>query len=241
MFNDKMSRRQFLQKAGKAALGGGLLVAVGGTITQPKFSFAKGGKEKEAVKRVEGGDLWRQYAGTKLIFMSENTPPSSAVKAYSQEFYDLTGMEIDVRQDVLSTVQEKVGIDLKGGTGGYHLNYAQDKPMNTMFADYWADYHEFINDDTLPQDPEGYGGDVWGYKWLDVTGYFYNRDRLVALPYDNAVCVMFYRIDLFEKYSNQFEKEYGYPLVYTDDTTWKDVMDFAKFSTVLKLRRLNTG
>ena len=85
MFNDKISRRQFLRTAGKTALGGSLLVAVGGTITKPKFGFA-GTKEKGGgeVKKAEGGDLWRQYAGTKLIFMSENTPPSSAVKAYSQ-------------------------------------------------------------------------------------------------------------------------------------------------------------
>jgi len=241
MSSEKMSRRKFLEKTGLAALSGGLLYAVGGSIAKPKFGFAGGQKEKEVIKKQGGGDVWRQYAGTKLIFMSENTPPSSAIKAYSKEFYDLTGMEIDVQQDVLSTVQEKVGIDLKGGTTGYDLNYAQDKPMNTMFADYWVDLHEFINDDTLPQDPEGYGQDVWGYRWLDVTGYFYNRDRLVSLPYDNAVCVMFYRKDLFEKYSNQFEKEYGYPLEYTDDTTWKNVMDFAKFFNNPKIKEVEYG
>ena len=66
-------------------------------------------------------------------------PPSSAIKARAKEFFDLTGMEIDIRQDVLSTVQEKCGIDLKGGSTAYQLNYAQDKPMGTIFGDYWAD------------------------------------------------------------------------------------------------------
>ncbi|MGQ9615372.1 MAG: extracellular solute-binding protein [Spirochaetota bacterium] len=228
MFVERMSRRSFLKKAGKAALGGGLLYAVGGLVSKPKFIYAGGKKEVKGVK-VPEADIWRQYAGTKLIFMSENTPPSSAIKAHLQEFYDLTGIEVDIRQDVLSTVQEKVGIDLKGGSSAYHLNYAQCKPMGTMFADYWADLNPFMEDQSLPQDPEGYGDDKWGYRWIDVCGRFYDRNRTVALPYDNAVAIMFYRKDLFEKYTKQFEKEFGYPLEYTEETTWKNLLDFMKF------------
>lgn len=230
MFDEKMSRRKFLSTSGKAALGGGLLYLAGGSVMKPRSILGSKGKKgaEEMVPGVEG-DLWKQYAGTKLIFISENTPPSYAIKERSAEFKELTGMEIEIRQDVLSTVQEKVGIDLRGGTTGYQLNYAQDKPMTTMFADYQADLFKFIDDDTLPQEPEGYDGDKWGYRWLDVTGFFYNRDRLVAFPYDNAVAVMFYRQDLFDKYASKFQSEYGYPLEYTKNTTWKQVLDFMKF------------
>ena len=241
MVRKKMSRREFLKKAGRTAIGGGILYAVGGMISKPKFGFAGSKEAKEAVKKAPGGDVWRQYAGTHLIFMSENTPPSSAIKAHAKDFENLTGMTIEIRQDVLSTVQEKVGIDLRGGTSGYHLNYDQDKPMGTKFADYWVDLNKFIGDDTLPQDPEGYGEDVWGYRWLDVTGYFYDKKRLVALPYDNAVAVMFYRKDLFEKYSKDFEKEYGYPLEYTDNTTWKNMIDFMKFFNNPKIKEVEYG
>jgi len=242
MFRERMSRRQFLRTAGKAALGGGMLYAVGGLVTKPRFLWAgKDKAAKEAAKKVPEGDVWRQYAGSKLIFMSENTPPSSAIKAHLQEFYDLTGMEVDIRQDVLSTVQEKCGIDLKGGATAYQLNYAQDKPMGTIFGDYWADMTKFMADDTLPQDPEGYELDKWGYRWLDVCGRFYGEGRIVSLPYDNAVAIMFYRKDLFEKYAKDFEKEYGYPLVYTDDTTWKQVIDFMKFFNSPKRSEVEYG
>lgn len=243
MKNDKISRRQFLRRAGQAAVGGGLLYAVGGAVAKPRFGFASKGDKKAAEKAMPGveGDLWKQYAGTKLIFMSENTPPSYAIKTRAEEFTKLTGMEIEIRQDTLSTVQEKVGIDLKGGTTSYHLNYAQDKPMSTMFADYWADFNEFIGDDTLPQDPDGYGEEVWGPGWLDCTGYFYDRSRLVALPYDNAVAVAMYRQDLFEKYSKQFEAEYGYPLQYTENTTWKDVIDIANFFNRADIKDVEYG
>lgn len=243
MGNDRMSRRQFLRRAGQAAVGGGIMYAVGGSIAKPKLGFASKKEKKAAEEKMPGveGDLWKQYAGTHLIFMSENTPPSYATKEHINEFTELTGMTAEVRQDVLSTVQEKVGLDLKGGTTGYHLNYAQDKPMNTLFADYWADLYEFIDDDTLPQEPDGYGVDKWGYRWLDVTGHMYNKDRLISLPYDNAIAVMFYRQDLFEKYSNQFEKEFGYPLVYTDDTTWKNLIDFMKFFNSPKISEVEYG
>jgi multiple sugar transport system substrate-binding protein len=238
--SDRLSRREFIKRSGMAALSGGLLYAVGGSIARPRFSYA--GKDKEGgVKKGTSGDPWRQYEGTKLIFMSENTPPSYAIKTRAQEFYDLTGMEIEIRQDTLSTVQEKVGIDLKGGTTSYHLNYAQDKPLSTMFADYWADYYKFINDDTLPQDPDGYGPEVWGPNWLDTTGFFYTRDRLVALPYDNAIAVTMYRQDLFEKYSKQFEAEYGYPLEFTKETTWKNVLDMGKFFNKPSIKEVEYG
>jgi multiple sugar transport system substrate-binding protein len=220
MFRGRFSRRQFC----KAAAGTGMLYAAGGFLSRPKVWAAT----KEA-KATGDAALWRQYAGSKLIFLSENTPPSSAIAARKKEFFDLTGIEIDIRQDVLSTVQEKVGIDLRGGGKEYHLNYAQDKPMGCQFADNWFDMTPFMNDHTLPQDPEGYGDDKWGYRWLDVCGRFYDRDRIVSLPYDNAVALMFYRQDLFEKHSKEFEKQFGYPLVYTDDTTWKNIIDFMKF------------
>ena len=215
------SRRQFLGTVGTAAVGTGLACVAGGFLSKPSRTYA-------ATKGVDS-KLWRQYAGTKLVFLSENTPPSSAIKARAKEFLALTGMEIDIRQDVLSTVQEKVGIDLRGGGKDYQLNYAQDKPMGCQFGDYWADMTPFMNDPTLPQDPEGYGDDKWGYRWLDVCGRYFDKSKTVALPYDNAVAVMFYRKDLFEKHSKEFEKQFGYPLVYTDETTWKNVLDFMKF------------
>jgi multiple sugar transport system substrate-binding protein len=43
---------------------------------------------------------------------------------------------------------------------------------------------------------------------------------------------------LFEKYTNEFQAEYGYPLAYGPDSTWKNVLDFAKFFSD---RRKKTG
>ena len=110
---------------------------------------------------------WKQYSGSKLVFMSENTPPSFAIRENLKPFYDLTGIEVEILTDDLPVVQQKVGIDLRGGKADFHLNYVQDKPIGAPFADFYANLLDFTGDDTLPQDPEGYGQEVWFENFLD--------------------------------------------------------------------------
>ncbi len=57
-------------------------------------------------------------------------------------------------------MQQKVGIDLRGGNADFHLNYVQDKPIGSPFADFYTDLTEYTGDDTLPQNAEGYGDDA---------------------------------------------------------------------------------
>lgn len=217
----RISRRRFLELGGNAAAGlgaGAIAVGLGSTIIRNPVQAQSSDDAK-----------WKQYSGSKLVFMSENTPPSFAIRDNLQPFYDLTGIEVEILTDDLPVVQQKVGIDLRGGQADFHLNYVQDKPIGAPFADFYADMSKFIGDDTLPQDPDGYGADAWFENFLDACGHYYTRDRLVALPYDCAVACTFYRQDLFEQLSKDFEAEYGYRMEFTADTTWKNVYDFAAF------------
>ena len=142
-----ISRRKFLELGGgvATALGAGsIAVGMNSVITRrPVYAYSS----DEA--------KWRQYEGSKLVFMSENTPPSFAIRDNIQAFYDLTGIEVEILTDGLPTVQQKVGIDLRSGQADYHLNYVQDKPIGSPFADFYADLNEFSVDDTLPLDPQG--------------------------------------------------------------------------------------
>ena len=105
----------------------------------------------------------------------------------------------------------------------------QDKPIGSPFADFYADLNEFSVDDTLPLDPQGYGSDVWFENYLDACGVYYERGPIRAFPYDCAVSCTFYRQDLFEKLTKDFEADYGYRLEFTDETTYKDMVDIAEF------------
>ncbi len=216
-----VSRRKFLELGGGGALGAGSLMAgLGSTITRRRAQAASSDEAK-----------WRQYEGSRLVFMSENTPPSFAIRDTIQEFYDLTGIEVEVLTDGLPSVQQKVGIDLQSGNSDFPVSYVQDKPIGSPFADFYADLTPMLGDETLPQDPEGYGEDVWFENFLTVCGRFYDSERLIALPYDCAVACTFYRRDVFEANSAEFEAEYGYPMEFTADTTWANVYDYAKFLT----------
>jgi multiple sugar transport system substrate-binding protein len=222
----RVSRRKFLELGGGAAtaLGAGAIaVGLGSQIVRNPVYAASSDDAK-----------WKQYSGSKLVFMSENTPPSFAIRDNLKPFYELTGIEVEILTDDLPVVQQKVGIDLRGGKADFQLNYVQDKPIGAPFADYYTDLTPLLTDDTLPQDPEGYGAEVWFENFLDACGHYYDQNRLVAFPYDAAVANTFYRQDLFEKHTKDFEKDYGYRLEFTTDTTWKQVRDMAEFFKKLR-------
>jgi multiple sugar transport system substrate-binding protein len=224
----KINRRKFLE------LGGGAATALGaGSLAVGLNSVMM----KTPVQAASSDDAkWKQYSGSKLVFMSENTPPSFAIRDTIQQFYDLTGIEVEVLTDGLPSVQQKVGIDLQSGNADFPVSYVQDKPIGSPFADYYADMTPMLTDETLPQDPEGYGAGVWFDNFLDACGRFYDRERLIALPYDAAVANTFYRQDVFEANTKDFEAEYGYRMEFTTDTTWKNVLDYSTF-----LKKLREG
>lgn len=222
----RVSRRKFLELGGAGAslMGAGTLgVSLGSMIVPTRVSA----QSSEDAK-------WKQYSGSKLVFLSENTPPSFAIREKLQEFYDLTGIEVEILTDDLPVVQQKAGIDLRSGTADYVLQYCQDKPIGAPFSDFYADLTPLFGDETLPQNPEGYGDDVWFDNFLTACARFYDEDRIVSLPYDAAVATTFYRQDLFEANSKDFEAEYGYRMEFTPDTTWKQVLDFAQYFKAAK-------
>ena len=124
----KVSRRKFLELGGGsvASLGvGSLMVGLSTVISRTPVQAASSDDAK-----------WRQYAGSKLVFMSENTPPSFAIREKIGDFYKLTGIEVEVITDGLPAVQQKVGIDLQSGNADFPISYVQDKPIGSPFADY---------------------------------------------------------------------------------------------------------
>ena len=217
----RIGRRRFLELGGGAAtaLGAGsIAVGLNSVITRRPAYAASSDDAK-----------WKQYSGSKLVFMSENTPPSFAIRDNLKTFYDLTGIEVEVLTDDLPVVQQKVGIDLRSGKADFQLNYVQDKPIGAPFADFYEDLTKYTGDDTLPQDPDGMGEDAWFENFLTACGVYYQPGRIVAFPYDAAVACTFYRQDLFEQLSKDFEAEHGYRMEFTKDTTWKNLNEFAAF------------
>ena len=198
---------------------GSLTLGLGSTITRSRVQAQSSDDAK-----------WKQYAGSKLVFMSENTPPSFAIRDNIKTFFDLTGIEVTILTDDLPVVQQKVGIDLRGGKADYVLNYVQDKPIGAPFGEFYADMTPLFGDATLPQDPDGYGDDAWFENFLSACGRFYKEGKIVALPYD---CRR--RLHLLSPGSVRGELQ-GLrgrirlpPRIHARDSTWKNVIDMAAF------------
>ena len=212
-----VSRRGFLGAATTAvALAG--CSSGGDTAAAPKKTFAN------------DAEKWKQYSGTKLTFITENTPPSTGIKQLvaQGEFKKLTGIDVEILQQDLPVMLQKAELDLRSGGTTYDLIYAQDKPVTSVLADFLEDLRPYMDDTSLPQAEQGYKADSWYPGYLDVASFAYS-DRLISLPYDAADSVFCYRRDLFEKNTKQFEAEFGYPLEYGPDSTWKNVLDFSTF------------
>ncbi len=108
----RISRRELLRSGavGAAALAApGALAACGGTNRRiPKT----------------GGDPWKQFSGMTLNFISENTPPTSAIAANTKPFQTLTGIKVNIIQLELDAMVQKVALDFAAGEGAYQVVYA---------------------------------------------------------------------------------------------------------------------
>ena len=222
------SQSPLARNLSRRALLGGL--TAGSALTLTGCGGGDGGSSNSNRTFANEAEKWKQASGTKLTFLTENTPPSTGIKQLVDrgDFKKLTGIDVEILQQDLFVMLQKAELDLRSGGTTYDLIYGQDKPVTSVLADFFEDLRPYTEDDSLPQSKEGYAEEAWYPNYLAVASYAYS-DRLIGLPYDAANAVFCYRRDLFEKYSGQFESEFGYPMEYGPDSTWKNVLEFAQF------------
>lgn len=130
-----MTRKTFLRGAGAATL------------------FGAAGCGGSSVHRRGNG--WKQYTGMTLNFISENTGPSSAIAANLQPFKELTGIDVNISQLVLTSVEQKVALDLSAHSGQCQVIYADPYNIMAPLSHGFADLTPFLQDRTLPSLPKG--------------------------------------------------------------------------------------
>lgn len=96
------------------------------------------------------GFNWRQFEGTQLNFISENTPPSSALAANIHIFEDATGIKVNIEQSNLDLVAEKVGLDFNAKNANYQIIYADPYQILSKQSRNLVDLNTFNNDPSLP-------------------------------------------------------------------------------------------
>jgi len=209
-----LSRRDFLRITGAGLVGSTVLGAIG---CGEETGGGGGG----------GGDVWKQYKGTTLNFISENTPPTAAIAANLKPFKDLTGINVKITQTELGALVERVALDFGSGEGQYQVIYADPYQVLAPYYQGLTNLNDFNEDDSLPSIPKGLGDFI--PTQLDAAGRFETTEELYALPYDAPTMIWMYRKDLFEKYHDQMQQDLGFDPMPSDASTWDQYFQIAQW------------
>jgi multiple sugar transport system substrate-binding protein len=204
------SRRELLKMAGA----GGAALWLGGC----------GGSSNTA--KPVAGDPWKQFAGTTLNFISENTAPTSAIAANLAPFKKLTGIDIKITQLELSALVQKVALDFAGGQGAYQIVYADPYQILAPYHEALVDLTTMMHDPDLPKLEDV--GDFIPTQ-LDAAGRFVDKDKLYALPYDAPTMIWMYRKDLFDKFGDRMKHDLGFDPTPKDSSTWEEFYKTSKW------------
>ena len=209
-----LSRRDFLRMTG-AGLAGASLLGIAGC------------GQESGTQGSAGGDVWKQFRGTTIEFISENTAPTSAIAANLQPFKEKTGIDVQISQLELGELVQKVALDFGSGEGRYHVIYADPYQVLAPYYQGLANLNDFNEDDNFPSVPKGLQDFI--PTQLTASGRFENDEDLLALPYDCPTMIWMYRKDLFEKYSDQMSQDLGFDPTPSDSVTWEQYYQIAEW------------
>lgn len=193
-----LGRRDFFRQCGRLGLGAGALAGL--TSPTPPWSRCLGQASAAPASSSELQawlrDVGRGHSGVTVRMVTEATAPSMVIADLARrEFTPLTGIEVHIELLPLERVLQRVSLDIAGRTGRYDLYYL-DQSWIALFADDTVDPREIYErapDLAMPN-----------YDWDDflpplLDGISRYRDKLVGIPFDIPIFIMFYRRDLFDE------------------------------------------
>ncbi|HEY7141394.1 MAG TPA: sugar ABC transporter substrate-binding protein [Methylomirabilota bacterium] len=144
------------------------------------------------------GFNWKRYAGTEIRVFGPIIPQLERIKAALPQFEQLTGMKVTLETFPDAQLRQKTLIEATAGAGT--LDVVADLPMQIALRFWKAGWLEPLDEYLANREltsPEYDQGDFLAGPWeigkLD--------GRLIAIPFSPQTHLLFYRKDLFEKYS----------------------------------------
>jgi multiple sugar transport system substrate-binding protein len=205
----------------RAVLSGGLAAGAGLTLG---LSGCSGGEQP---RRNPAAGTWRQFAGTTINFISENTAPTAAIAANLRPFTELTGIKVNIITLELTALVQKVALDLASGQSQYHVIYADPYQVLAPYSAGLVDLRELARTSGLPHPEPGF--DDFIPTQLKAAGQMVDREKIFALPYDCPTMVWQYRADLFDKYHDRMADDLGFDPTPSDDSTWEQYLAISRW------------
>ncbi|MFW6137940.1 MAG: ABC transporter substrate-binding protein [Spirochaetota bacterium] len=188
------------------------------------YAGGKAEPEKEAPKPEA-----RPYEGVSLNVGLLARSISDALKPYLDDFYDETGIRVNIEQHAYDSLRDKMMLEFAAKSGYFDIIYLSPGYLGELMEnDYILELNpymeklDFKREDFLPAAIEisryGIGEEIWGFPYLADT------------------TVLLYRKDLFEdpQERREFRERFGYDLpipTLEDPLTTQQFMDLAKFFT----------
>ena len=135
------------------------IVLLGLAIVACGFGYAfagggKGGKEtttEAPVTFATEDEMWAQFSGLELNFLTEDTPAAGAIVTLLPEFEKKTGMRVNVTRTNISDLVTKLMLELGSGSSNMHIIYSARWQIPPGRSDALADLRKFESDPSLPK------------------------------------------------------------------------------------------
>ncbi len=150
----------------------------------------------------------RQFEGLTLNFIVENNLYANILSHESEEFSQVTGINIKIRPVDFDTLVQKVNLDFIAQAGEYQVIYVDPYQTLNRFYDYLEVLNPYDKDPELPG-IKGFLDDFVDSQTV-VCSYFENKENVYTVPFDSTTMILYYRKDIFEKYKDRFYSEKGY-------------------------------
>ena len=197
----------------------------GEEVLQPKTDLS--GTNFENLELPENYDI-RQFEGLTLNFIVENNLYANILSHESEEFSQVTGINIKIRPVDFDTLVQKVNLDFIAQAGEYQVIYVDPYQTLNRFHDYLEVLNPYNKDPELPR-IKGFLDDFVTSQTI-VCSYFENEENVYTVPFDSTTMILYYRKDIFDKYRDRFYSEKGYDWTPgTAEFTWERYIEAAEW------------
>ena len=170
----------------------------------------------------------RQFEGSTLNFIVENNLYANILSHESEEFSQVTGINIKIRPVDFDTLVQKVNLDFIAQAGEHQIIYVDPYQTLNRFYDYLEVLNPYNDNPDFPR-IEGFLDDFVESQ-TTVCSYFEEEKNIYTVPFDSTTMILYYRKDIFEKYKEQFYREMGYDWTPgTMEFTWERYCEVAKW------------
>lgn len=170
----------------------------------------------------------RQFEGMTLNFIVENNLYANILTHESEEFSEVTGINVKVKPVDFETLVQKVNLDFIAQAGKYQIIYVDPYQTLNRFYNYLEVLNPYNENSSLPR-LKGFLDDFIDSQTA-VCSYFEEDKNVYTVPFDSTTMILYYRKDIFDKYRDRFYREKGYDWTPgTKGFTWERYYEAARW------------